>query len=184
MVEYELCSNWSCVIQWLKDFQQLATGMLAIIAAVIALLAAVISTRMRERYRRRAAAAAFWAELVQCKKQLLWDADMIKNGSVANPARPPIRPPRTEIFDANPAAVGLLSSEEAFVVTRVYKWLQELRDRYASLTELDYPHQRYFDLASSSHIVIEAISDALSKLQKTAGVTHEQAAWIERVNLG
>jgi hypothetical protein len=183
MVEYQLCETWSCVIQSMRDFQQLAVGVLAIVAAMIAFVAAITATRRGERHRRRAAAAAFWAELMQCKKQLERDRDVILDGSLKDPRRSPIRPPRTEIFDGDPAAIGLLSAQEAFLVARSYEWLHEIRARYEDVKGFDHLDEKYVNLASGINIVVDGISDTLRKIRGTAGVTKRQAREMERHNL-
>ena len=167
----------------MRDFQPLAVGVLAIVAAVIAFVAAISAARLGDRHRRRAAAAAFWAELMQCKKQLERDRDVILDGSLKDPGRSPIRPPRTEIFDGNPAAVGLLAAQEAFLVARSYKWLQEIRVRYEEVKGFDHFDEKYINLASGINVVADGISDTLRKIRRTAGVTKRQAAEIERHNL-
>ena len=48
MVEYQLCCTWSCVAEWVRDFQTLIAGILAIFAGALAYLGARAS-----RYSRR-----------------------------------------------------------------------------------------------------------------------------------
>src|SRR5687767_7601371 len=120
MVEYQFCATLGCVAAWVREFQGLVAGCLAILAALIAYQGALrqarapllAADRLRS-YQRQAAAAALWSELTACHIQLVADRRKLRATRVKVSTMLPIHPFGTPVFDSQPHAVGLLPPDEA-----------------------------------------------------------------------
>jgi hypothetical protein len=164
--------------------------MLAIGAACIAYRGAVrqskaplLAADQVRAFNRQAAAASFWAELSHCRRQLIGDVKVLNSlrGIVShNIERLSLTPPSTEIFDSNPAAVGLLPSDEAFAVTHAYKTVKAVAHLYQvagdRLANPDIRERALSAISTQASHAAEVIDEVLRDFRGTAGISDEQAA--------
>jgi hypothetical protein len=171
-------------MEFIRDYQTLLAGCIAIFAAWVAYRGALaqvntnlaIAQRTRDE-ECRAAASAFWAELTYCNVELMAEASRLKkSGQMTNTISRP-NAPDTSIYDSNPRAVGILSSNEAYSVTTSYKLIKGLQAHYAKLA--DQPGGIANDTAEHLIRMVEGVVkitlSTTNGLARAAGIPDDQA---------
>lgn len=179
MSEWHLCElSFSCYAAWAQQFQPLIAGLLAILAACIVYTGARGQAKATRHVAasvaadsRKSSAAALWAELYDCGRQLRRDALTLEHTPhTIYMGDPHLRPLKTEIFDANPAAVGLFEPTVTVAVTRAYKWIKEMSSRYTP-QPVPAAIRTSAALASDASHASERVHEALAKLAPCAGIS-------------
>ena len=142
MSEWVFCDfTLRCLAPWALQYQVLIAGCLATFGGLCALVAAFVVrdgtitvAQASATEGRRAAAAAFWAELNQCCMQMRVDAYLLTGTRPWDLARVPAQQLVTPIFDGDAGAVGKLDPREAFAVVTTYNIVRELNLEYAATT--------------------------------------------------
>ena len=176
--------TWDAFIAVVERFQTLLVGVLAIGAAVIAYLGAirqahaiVEAERQRALEQRRAVAAALWAELANLGARLFADSQRLISTPVRDGRLLGLSPLDVSVFSANPAAVGSLPSDDALMVTQVYKLIIELNQRYARVSTsagIDDNYAR--NMGQQVGGIVEHIRITLRGLRETAGMAEDKAS--------
>jgi hypothetical protein len=176
--------SWDALVGIVEKFQTLIAGVLAIGAAVIAYLGAIRQARAvveAERQRaveqRRAVAAALWAELDNLALRLFADSQRLVSTPVRDGRLLGLSPLDLSVFTADPSAVGSLPSDEALMVTQVYKLIIDLNRRYARVgASAGIDENVVRSLGEQVGVIVGQIQTTLRGLRETAGIPEDKAA--------
>jgi hypothetical protein len=132
--------------------------------------------RQRALEQRRAVAAALWAELASVGARLFADSQRLISTPVRDGRLLGLSPLDLSVFNANPAAVGSMPPDDAFMVTQVYKLLIDLNQRYARVStspgiDDNYAHSLGLQVGG----IVEHLRITLRGLRETAGMPEDKA---------
>ncbi|MBN9495234.1 MAG: hypothetical protein J0H39_00650 [Alphaproteobacteria bacterium] len=165
-------------MKWLDSHQGLATwgqGFFTLLAATIAIIAARIAfngamaqadaareqakatvdvSQLDYANRRRAVAAAIWAELNDCRVRILCMARDLNSTNARSTNLLPLMSLPTEIYDANRSEVGLLRPFDAWQVVQCYKGLAHKREKIENILSKSDPLPNGFAAAFAGEILV------------------------------
>lgn len=164
----------------MRDYQWLIGGICTLIAAIIAFFAILRPAKHNAKLEQRAVARALWAELAGLGARVFSDIEKIRDDRLDRIFKPHLPVPLNfAIFEANPAVVGRLPPDAAFMVVTVYKMLLDLNDRYTAYRSskdlVDTTGAKGFDIAEHAESVLDQIGVVLRGTYKTAGLARRKA---------
>lgn len=168
------------IAECVKEFQTLLAGTFAVGAAWIAYRGAMRGVEARHKEARRAAAAAFFAELTHCESALIAVRNRVAKWEPSGAEPPPLLPLDTGVYDSNPSAVGLLPGDEAFAVVYAYKLLEDAeRERNAILNAWPVAGATREYLTGKADSVRMVVSASRDGIRQTAEIRPSMAETVQ-----
>jgi hypothetical protein len=134
----------------------------------------------RHQEARRAASAAFFAELSHCEASLIAIRNRLAKWDEKGLEPPPLLHLDTGIFDASQSAVGLLPGDEAFAVAYAYKLVKDAeRERNNIVRAWPVAGITTDYLTRKADSVRDVVSAARDGIQQTAGIRPSMAETVQ-----